>query len=53
MGPLSNFYLRLKELRNLRILLIGDVIGKPGRGAVRVLMPDLKPEKAIDFVICN
>mgnify|MGYP002856530240 CR=1 FL=1 len=47
------FYLRFKGLRQLRILMIGDVIGNPGRGAVRVLLPDLKPEKAIDFVICN
>ena len=52
-GPPFQFFLRLKELPNLRILMIGDVIGKPGRGAVRVLLPDLKPEKAIDFVICN
>jgi len=37
----------------LRILMIGDVIGKPGRDAVRALPPDLKQEKSIDFVICN
>ncbi len=37
----------------MRILMIGDVIGKPGRDAVRVLLPDLKREKSIDFVICN
>jgi len=37
----------------LRILMIGDVIGKPGRDAVRALLPDLKHEKSIDFVICN
>jgi len=37
----------------LRVLMIGDVIGKPGRDAVRALLPDLKREKAIDFVICN
>ena len=35
------------------ILTIGDVIGKPGRDAVRALLPDPKREKAIDFVICN
>jgi len=33
--------------------MIGDVIGKPGRDAVRALLPDLKHEKSIDFVICN
>jgi len=37
----------------LRILMLGDVIGKPGRDAVRALLPDLKQEKSIDFVICN
>ena len=35
------------------ILMIGDVIGKPDRDAVRALLPDPKREKAIDFVICN
>ena len=25
----------------------------PGRDAVRALLPDLKHEKSIDFVICN
>jgi metallophosphoesterase (TIGR00282 family) len=33
--------------------MIGDVIGKPGRDAARALLPDLKQEKSIDFVICN
>jgi metallophosphoesterase (TIGR00282 family) len=33
--------------------MLGDVIGKPGRDAVRALLPDLKQEKSIDFVICN
>lgn len=37
----------------MRILMIGDVIGKPGREAVRALLPDLKRERSIDFVICN
>ena len=37
----------------MRILMIGDVIRKPGRDAVRALLPDLKREKAIDFVTCN
>lgn len=37
----------------MRILMLGDVIGKPGRDAVRALLPDLKQEKSIDFVICN
>lgn len=37
----------------MRILMIGDVIGKPGREAVRVLLPGLKRERSINFVICN
>ncbi len=37
----------------MRILMIGDVIGMLGRDAVRALLPDLKHEKSIDFVICN
>ena len=37
----------------MRILMIGDVIGMPGRDAVRALLPDLKHEKSIDFVTCN
>ena len=37
----------------MRILMIGDVIGKPGREAVRALLPGLKRERSIDFVICN
>ncbi len=37
----------------MRILMIGDVIGKPGRETVRALLPNLKRELSIDFVICN
>ena len=37
----------------MRILMIGDVIGKPRRDAVSALLPDPKREKAIDFVIWN
>ena len=37
----------------MRILMIGDVIGKPGREAVRALLPDLRRDRSIDFVICN
>ncbi len=37
----------------MRILMIGDVIGKPGRQAVRHLVPDLRREHQIDLVIAN
>ncbi|MFH1613406.1 MAG: TIGR00282 family metallophosphoesterase [bacterium] len=37
----------------LKILFIGDIIGKPGRQAVSQLLPDLKKKLDIDFVIAN
>ena len=37
----------------MRILMIGDVIGKPGRSAVDVLVPSLRNEYNIDLVIAN
>jgi metallophosphoesterase (TIGR00282 family) len=35
------------------ILAIGDIIGKPGRQAVKELLPSLKKHHSIDFVIAN
>lgn len=37
----------------MRILMIGDVIGKPGRSAVDALVPSLRNEYNIDLVIAN
>jgi metallophosphoesterase (TIGR00282 family) len=37
----------------VRVLMIGDVIGKPGRSAVERLLPGLRDERAIDFVTAN
>ena len=37
----------------MRILMIGDVIGKPGRKAVQILVPGLRREYGIDLVIAN
>ncbi|MDD5618040.1 MAG: TIGR00282 family metallophosphoesterase [Candidatus Omnitrophica bacterium] len=37
----------------MKILLIGDVVGSPGRDALREILPRIKKEKAIDFVIAN
>jgi len=37
----------------MKILFIGDIVGKPGREAVRVILPKLKKEHALDFVIAN
>jgi metallophosphoesterase (TIGR00282 family) len=37
----------------LRILMVGDIIGRPGRRAVRTLLPGLRQEYALDLVIAN
>lgn len=37
----------------MRILHIGDIVGKPGRRAVRTMLPGLVQREAIDFVIAN
>lgn len=37
----------------MKVLLIADLMGKPGRWAVSQILPDLKKEKQIDFVIAN
>ena len=37
----------------VRCLVIGDVIGKPGRVALGHALPDLRQEFAVDFVIAN
>jgi len=37
----------------LRILMLGDVIGKPGRRAVEALVPKMRQEHGIDMVIAN
>jgi len=38
---------------DMKILFIGDVVGKPGRRAVATLVPRLREEYRIDFVIAN
>ena len=37
----------------MRILMIGDVIGRPGREAVHRVLPRLRDEEGIDLVIAN
>ena len=37
----------------LRVLFIGDIVGRQGRKAVRQLLPGLKQELSIDFTIGN
>ena len=36
-----------------RVLMIGDVIGSPGRKAVEAMLPALRDERGIDFVTAN
>ena len=37
----------------MKILFIGDIVGSPGREAVKKLMPQLKKEYQLNFVIAN
>lgn len=37
----------------MRLLFIGDIVGKPGRRAVQLLLPELRRDLEIDVVIAN
>lgn len=37
----------------MKVLFIGDVIGEPGRDAVRAVLPELMRDEEFDFVIAN
>ena len=37
----------------VRVLMIGDMIGKPGRVAVEQLLAELRDARQIDFVTAN
>lgn len=37
----------------MKILFIGDIVGEPGRRAVNTLLPKLREQHALDFVIAN
>ena len=37
----------------MRLLFIGDIVGRPGRDAVAALVPRLRREREIDFVIAD
>lgn len=38
---------------SINILFIGDIVGSPGRAAVKALLPKLRREEALDAVIAN
>ena len=42
-----------RPLGACRVLLIGDVIGKPGREALEALLPIIREERSIDFATAN
>lgn len=37
----------------MKLLFIGDIVGEPGRRAVRTLVPKLREQHSLDFVIAN
>lgn len=37
----------------MKILFIGDTVGEPGRRAIKEILPRLKADKGVDFVIAN
>jgi 2',3'-cyclic-nucleotide 2'-phosphodiesterase len=37
----------------LKVLFVGDIVGKPGRQAVAQILPNLREELSADFVIAN
>ncbi len=37
----------------MKILFIGDIVGKPGRDAIKILLPELVKEHGLDFIIAN
>jgi 2',3'-cyclic-nucleotide 2'-phosphodiesterase len=38
---------------SVKILFIGDIVGEPGRKVVKALVPKLREQHALDFVIAN
>jgi len=40
-------------MKNIRILLIGDIVGRPGRNAVKAVLPNLKKNEKIDYIFAN
>jgi 2',3'-cyclic-nucleotide 2'-phosphodiesterase len=37
----------------VKILFIGDIVGRPGRAAVKSLLPKLREQHGLDFIIAN
>ena len=43
----------MEKKEGLCVLFIGDIVGEPGRNAVKVLLPDLVKDNLVDFVVAN
>lgn len=43
----------MQNNKTLNVLFIGDIVGKPGRQIVKALLPKLKEEYKIEFVVAN
>ena len=37
----------------IRLLFVGDIVGKPGRRVLQRLLPQLKVERSLDYVVVN
>jgi calcineurin-like phosphoesterase len=37
----------------LRLLFLGDIVGEPGRKAVAAILPRLREERGVDFIVVN
>jgi 2',3'-cyclic-nucleotide 2'-phosphodiesterase len=37
----------------VRLFFIGDIVGRPGREAIEALVPKLRAERGLDFVVAN
>ena len=37
----------------MKLLFIGDIVGQPGRNAVKTLLPKLREQHSLDFIIAN
>ncbi|MED5382031.1 MAG: TIGR00282 family metallophosphoesterase [Verrucomicrobiota bacterium] len=44
---------RWRTVPPVKLLFIGDIVGKPGRRAVRYFLPRLRKSLGIDFVVAN
>src|SRR5262249_32628499 len=45
--------LRKQAILLIRVLLIGDIVGKPGRSILKAKLPSYINDQQIDFVIAN